>query len=121
MALVSKSDFVVAFHGESNEHLAVVYLGGRDIELGEAIAQELTAADFEVRRHDNPKLQGKSIANICNRGEKNRGVQLELSEGLRKTFFTSLKSADRNHPTAAFLAFVAAVSRALLKVCALVT
>ena len=116
VALVSKSDFVLAIHGEGSEHVEVVYLGGRDIELREAIAHELTAAGFEARLHDNPKLQGTSLANICNRGEKNRGVQLELSEGLRRTFFASLKSVDRNHPTAAFSSFVAAVGRALLKV-----
>lgn len=94
--------------------VAVAYLGRLDVDLAAAVEREIRAAGFEVRRHDNPALQGRAPENICNRGQTGRDVQLELSRGLREQFFESLTSAGRLHPKSQLELFAAAVRRALL-------
>ena len=66
-----------------------------------------------MREHENPNLQGKSSLNICNRGTNGAGVQLELSCGLRNTFFESLNEAGRARQTQEFHQFVDAVRQGL--------
>ena len=109
LSLVKAVDFVVAVHGEGG-HREVVYLGGRHFVLGERIRAELERHGFRVERHASPGLQGMDPANICNRCASGLGVQLELSAGLRKTFFASLSSATgRSQPTKQLLIFREAV------------
>lgn len=114
LKLLSAVSRVVAIHGEASGNIAVVFLGGLDEELGAIVERELRASGFEVRRHDNPALQGRATENICNRGQTGRGVQLELSRGLREQFFESLTPAGRLHPKERLGPFAAAVRRALL-------
>jgi phage replication-related protein YjqB (UPF0714/DUF867 family) len=114
LKLLSEVSRVVAIHGEASEGIAVAFLGGLDAELGAAIERELRSAGFEVRRHENPALQGRAAENICNRAQSGRGVQLELSRGLREQLFKSLTAAGRLHPTARLEEFAAAVRCALL-------
>lgn len=113
LKLLAGASRVVAVHGEASGDVAVAYLGGRDLELGAAVERELLAAGFDVRRHDNPSLQGLASENICNRGHTGRGVQLELSRWLREQFFESLSPAGRLHPKEPLELFAAAVRRAL--------
>lgn len=113
LKLLSTAIRVVAIHGEASGDKAVTFLGGLDAELGAAIERELLASGFQVSRHGNPELQGASADNICNRGQSRRGVQLELSRGLREQFFESLTPAGRRHPTARLEVFAAAVRRGL--------
>jgi phage replication-related protein YjqB (UPF0714/DUF867 family) len=80
MAIVRSAMMVVALHGAAGKK-PVVYLGGLNMEPGQAIAGRLQAAGFDVDRH--PGLQGASSANICNRGTSGQGVQLELTMSLR--------------------------------------
>jgi phage replication-related protein YjqB (UPF0714/DUF867 family) len=80
--LVEKSERVIAVHGcEGKGH--AVYLGGLDRALRDAIGTALEAGGFKTGTHSNPNLQGLAVANICNRGRSGRGVQLEISCGLR--------------------------------------
>jgi len=82
LKLVSGCDHVLAIHGcAAGER--TIYLGGRDALLRDAIGENLVAGGFRAGIHDNPDLQGISIANICNRGRRSRGVQLEISADLR--------------------------------------
>ena len=95
-------DFAVALSRKA------VFLGGRDHALGERIKAALHREGFDVRKHDD--LPGMDKQNICNRGTSGAGVQLELSNAVRKkTMFESLTREGRSHPTARFDAFVAAV------------
>lgn len=112
LKLVSKSNHVLAIHGEQSAE-EVVYMGGADSLLREKISEELIAADFRTEEHVNPSLQGTSSYNICNRGQRSKGVQLELSRGLRQTLFQSLSSAGRKSVTPGFYRFVQAVRRGL--------
>jgi phage replication-related protein YjqB (UPF0714/DUF867 family) len=82
LKLVSASDHVVALHGCADGE-EMIYLGGRDTALRDAIRVNLNAAGFMTGIHADPNLQGTSLRNICNRGRRRRGVQLEIGPGLR--------------------------------------
>jgi phage replication-related protein YjqB (UPF0714/DUF867 family) len=110
--LVRGSDTVVAIHGEGSEELSV-FLGGRDDELSVQLKAALERYGYAVKTHGNPDLQGLAAANICNRGRHDDGVQLELSYGLRHTFFQSLADKGRNKPTDELAMFAAAVREGL--------
>lgn len=110
--VVSRSRTAVAIHGENSQE-ATVFTGGADAMLRAHISNALEEAGFTVREHEKPNLQGKSRANICNRGSSGVGVQLELSRGLRSTLFESLSAAGRTRQTQVFHQFVDAVRQGL--------
>ena len=110
LTLVSRSAIVVTVHGEhGDEEGEAVFIGGLDETLGRRLGAALAAKGFDVRRHQDPRLQGRERKNICNRGTSGRGVQLELSRALRKEMFSSLSPKGRKHPTARFRDFVGAL------------
>ena len=111
--LVQESDSVVAIHGERSAELAV-FLGGSDADLGARIRVALEHHGYAVKTHADPDLQGRASGNICNRGRSGMGVQLELSSGLRKTFFRSLTASGRKTPTDELTRFAAAVREGVL-------
>ena len=80
--LIALCDIVVAVHGYAAPGPDVL-LGGLDERLKGAISQALAASGLacQVEGHRFP---GRDPRNICNRGRSGGGVQLELSEGLRK-------------------------------------
>ena len=106
--IVKDSDIVVAIHGERSDE-SVVYLGGLDKDLGNQLKIKLEETGFVVKYHQNSNLQGKSKSNICNRGRQGAGVQLELSEGIRNSFFQSLSAEGRKKPTPELKKFVTAI------------
>ena len=85
----ASTECVIAIHGE-NSNEKVVFLGGRDAARLRRLGEVLKQHGFCVRAHKSPRLQGTSLANICNRGRGQAGVQIELSNGLRRSFFHSL-------------------------------
>lgn len=110
--LVQESDTVVAIHGEASKELSV-FLGGRDHELCAQLKAILERYGFIVKTHGNPDLHGLATENICNRGRHGAGIQLELSSGLRQTFFQSLTDKGRKKPTDELFRFAAAVREGL--------
>ena len=112
LELVQSAESVLAIHGEGSEE-PVVFLGGRDMELGAHLRAALERHGYEVAAHQNNDLQGISIANICNRGRRKAGVQLELSSGLRKSLFKSLNAKGRKNPTDELATFAASVREGL--------
>lgn len=114
LTVVPRSGVVIALHGEhGEENGAVVFMGGLDEELGGRLGAALGARGFEVRRHSDPRLQGRDPENICNRGTSGKGVQLELSRAVRKQMFVSLSRDGRKHPTMRFFEFVEAMQGVL--------
>jgi phage replication-related protein YjqB (UPF0714/DUF867 family) len=81
LELLARSQTVVAVHA-CTEKKVVVYPGGRDDELMEAIVKELKVVGIPVANR-NIKYQGVNPDNICNRGASGKGAQLEISRGLR--------------------------------------
>ena len=112
LELVQKSDTVVAIHGEGSDELSV-FLGGRDVELAAKLKSVLDWHGYAVKTHENSDLHGLNEANICNRGRHGVGIQLELSSGLRQTFFQSLTDKGRKKPTDELVRFTAAVREGL--------
>lgn len=80
--IVARSDYVVAIHGCVGSE-GKVYIGGLDRELGSFIGEHVRNAGFDTGIHTRADLQGTSSRNICNRGRRGRGVQLEISRSLR--------------------------------------
>ncbi|WP_373054303.1 poly-gamma-glutamate hydrolase family protein [Thioalkalivibrio sp.] len=116
LALLAEADRVVAIHGceDRGSNDRGVYVGGRDAELRDRIIDALANAGFEAQI--DTKLPGLERNNICNRGRSGAGVQLEISEGLRSTFFENLATRrGRQHRTEAFTRFCRAVRMAVLQ------
>jgi phage replication-related protein YjqB (UPF0714/DUF867 family) len=82
-ALIARSDIVIALHGRRDREAPhSVWIGGLDGELSRGIAAELERAGFEAATegHEFPALD---LTNICNRGRRCKGVQLEIPRSLR--------------------------------------
>jgi phage replication-related protein YjqB (UPF0714/DUF867 family) len=113
LAMMALVDRVVTVHGEERDD-AVVFIGGLDKVGIERMNASLASSGFSVKEPDKTHLKGQSQTNICNRGRSGVGVQLEISEGLRRTFFRALSPrSERRHTTSEFARFVGAVRDAL--------
>jgi phage replication-related protein YjqB (UPF0714/DUF867 family) len=111
--IAKQSERVIAIHG-CGERKQVVYLGGLDAELRNEVRECLIEAGFNAEEHSDPDLQGISPENICNRNKNNRGVQLEISYGLRKLMFENVdKREGRIRTKPDFNKFVSAVRKAI--------
>ena len=112
IALVQTVQTAITVHGESSD-TRHVYLGGLDTDLTAHLEVALRAADFSIAVHHNPRMQGVHPANVCNRAQSGRGVQIEIARGLRETFFASMSEDGRQLPTPRCAEFVRAVRDAL--------
>jgi phage replication-related protein YjqB (UPF0714/DUF867 family) len=83
LALISGCDTVIAVHGYAASGPDVL-LGGLNERLKQAVAQALARIGLSCLSGGH-RFPGTHPRNICNRGRSGAGVQLELSEGLRKT------------------------------------
>jgi phage replication-related protein YjqB (UPF0714/DUF867 family) len=81
LALIAQCGFVVAIHGCAGDEPAV-YLGGLDVVLRDLLADALTSANVAAARsgHRYPAVHPN---NVCNRGARRMGVQLEITHSLR--------------------------------------
>lgn len=81
LALITQCSFVVAIHvcrGSSEK----VLLGGLDHVLKAKLADSLDKIGVEVETHGH-RYPATDPKNICNRGRRAKGVQLEISARLR--------------------------------------
>jgi phage replication-related protein YjqB (UPF0714/DUF867 family) len=113
LELVAASDYVISWHGAAGDDL-VTYVGGLDTEIGQRIKEALEGAGFTVAA-GNSELDGDSPANITNKSARAMGVQMELSLGLRQSFFADFTRAGRDSGvrTTDFYSYVMAVQTAL--------
>jgi phage replication-related protein YjqB (UPF0714/DUF867 family) len=81
--LICGCDTVVAVHGYAAAGPDVL-LGGLNERLKEEVARALAQSGFSCQT-DGHRFPGRDPRNICNRGRSGEGVQLELSESLRKS------------------------------------
>jgi phage replication-related protein YjqB (UPF0714/DUF867 family) len=110
--LAEKSRTVVVIHGCADPD-PVVYIGGRHAVLKQHLRNALQDAGFRVS--ETVRFPGVNPDNICNRCGAKRGVQLEISIGLRRLMFGDLKRSQRKQPLPVFYRFVAAVQRGIAK------
>ena len=79
--IISRSHSVVAIHAHTGAD-GIVYLGGLDSTFMNNIAHELITRRIDVSK-EHPVFLGSNLDNICNRGKRKKGVQLEISRDLR--------------------------------------
>jgi phage replication-related protein YjqB (UPF0714/DUF867 family) len=112
VVVARRAEVVVTIHGCS-ESSETVFVGGRHRELKAAICTALRAAGFRALVAARPGLQAVKRANLCNRGRSGRGVQLEISAGLRSKLLIGLNTHQEGRPTPLFALFVAAIRQVL--------
>lgn len=103
---------VLAIHGMSDNE-EVVYLGGLNTSLREKIRAMLAHAGFAVQESPRTALQGRNPANLCNRGASGAGVQLEISQKLRRKLFVPAENDGEKSKNRLFDDFVSALRKAL--------
>jgi len=107
---IKRARVVLAIHG-CEEHRAIIYMGGLDREMRKKVSKALVEAGFTVG--EQPDLAGSDPKNLCNRGIRGGGVQLEISSGLRRLMFEGLSRQGRKKVTLVFHEFVTAVRQAI--------
>ncbi|MFH0845343.1 MAG: poly-gamma-glutamate hydrolase family protein [Pseudomonadota bacterium] len=110
--MARNSETILAIHGCKGDK-EVVYIGGKDIGRREKVKKRLEKAHFLVE--EEPRFPGISPLNICIRGRSGKGVQLEISRGLRRLMFQDLSRTTRKMTTGIFEDFVQALRGALRK------
>lgn len=113
LKLLNSSKGTIAIHGCSgNEQIA--YVGGLQDEIRDKIIAQLSENGIKATISSNSSLQGRDNNNICNRNSIGKGVQIELTEGLRSAMFVSLARTGRKIRTKLFKIFVSTI-RAVIK------
>jgi len=110
----SKNAFIViSIHGcrDKNE---LVFIGGKNEELKQKIIYALRTAGFRAVISEVPGLRGISPENICNRCKSGKGVQLEISRGLREKMFISIDRRSLRKKTEVFYKFVNTIKEVIL-------
>ena len=81
LTMLSRCDLGLGVHGCKGAHR--IYVGGLETLLVDLLVRQLAAAGLpatsEVPRH----LAGRDPSNVCNRGKRGRGAQLEITMDLR--------------------------------------
>jgi phage replication-related protein YjqB (UPF0714/DUF867 family) len=81
LELAASHAVVLGVHGCKGES-SQVYVGGRDDELATVLTGKLLAAGLPVAATGH-KYPGRNPLNICNRGARGLGAQLEFTHDLR--------------------------------------
>lgn len=109
--LIACSHTVVTIHGCADA-APVVFIGGLDRVLKRRLIEELQHAGFDAQ-DDNSHHAGSSPLNLCNRGKRGQGIQLEITRGLRRQMFAGMRRHAREETTPIFASFTATVRRVL--------
>lgn len=80
MSLVARCECVLAVHGCMGESL--IHVGGLDEAFTRRLASRLIEAGFPVEERSE-KYPGRHPRNVCNRGARAMGAQLEFTYDLR--------------------------------------
>ncbi len=110
--IAEESERVLAIHG-CRDRDDVIYVGGNDLELINQLLHEIKQAGFIAKESMRQNLQGTKPGNICNRGRRGKGGQIEISEGLREKMFEGLFHHPVKRKNSIFHDIVSAIIRAL--------
>jgi phage replication-related protein YjqB (UPF0714/DUF867 family) len=115
LALVKSAHWALSLHGCMGLS-PIVYLGGRDREHIPMVKAFLKDGGFDASAQ-NHRFSASNPFNLCNRGRSGKGLQLELTKGLRSTFFQDLdRRSGRQHPTQYFSTFLIALQQIVSKI-----
>lgn len=81
LALLSHSSTAIGIHGCRGE--AKIYVGGLDGQLTTLLTTQLTAVGLPATTECPRHLAGREQRNVCNRGTRGSGAQLEITIDLR--------------------------------------
>jgi len=115
LEIACNANTVITIHGCSDKD-EIIYAGGRNHELKLVISEKLTANGFKIKNSQQDELKGKSEYNICNRCRSGKGIQLEISSGLRQKMFNFIGSIPTECKTEIFYRFVRTIREVLLPV-----
>jgi len=113
LTVCAAAQTVVTIHGCRGETLAV-HVGGRNRDFKSRICHALARVGFSARISTRKGLRGENPANLCNRCMSGSGVQLEITEGLRKMMFTCHEGRGIRGKAKSFFHFTSAVKNALV-------
>ncbi|WP_089269328.1 poly-gamma-glutamate hydrolase family protein [Puniceibacterium sediminis] len=93
--IVREHAVVVAFHGRKDrDDPTTVHVGGLDADTRDAIIKELQLEGFHAAVGCD-ELAGEHKDNICNRGSRSLGVQLEIPKFLRDALLSKPDLLDQ--------------------------
>lgn len=95
LALVSYHEHAVSIHGYKGDEEKCTIVGGRDIQLRDAIVKSLNEYGFKAVAATD-RFAGKEETNIVNRCRTGMGVQLEISSAQRAALFSDSKNTEPN-------------------------
>lgn len=98
--MLDQSHIVLAVHGCRSSR-KIIFVGGRQNAWAERFIEGFRRAGFASEQGEY-NISGISTRNICNRGINRMGVQIELTEGLRRELFTGLTASGRRQATPLF-------------------
>ena len=82
LELISTCSTVIAIHGCGGAQPKVL-LGGRDAALRDQLAAALAAQHIDAATSGH-RFPASQLSNVCNRGARRKGVQIELTDPLRR-------------------------------------
>ena len=89
--LAAKHSVVLGIHGCKGTRS--IYVGGRDARLRADLTAALLSTGVRVKSHGH-KFPAMEPGNICNRGTRGRGAQLEITRDLRKSPYWLARIAE---------------------------
>lgn len=95
LALVSYHEHAVSIHGYKDDEEKCTIVGGRDIQLRDAIVKSLNEYGFKAVAATD-RFAGKEETNIVNRCRTGMGVQLEISSAQRAALFSDSENTEPN-------------------------
>jgi phage replication-related protein YjqB (UPF0714/DUF867 family) len=86
LALLATAEIAIGVHGRKDkDDPAAIWVGGLHEPLRDVIARELATAGVKTKIVDEGHpLSGRDPRNICNRGRRGAGVQLEMPARIRQ-------------------------------------
>lgn len=82
LALAGNAEMIITVHGCQGDQ-TVTYVGGRAEKIRQNLIIALRKGGFEARHSTRLDLRGIHPLNLCNRGRRAMGIQLELSKRMR--------------------------------------
>ena len=112
LEMVAAAQTAVTIHG-AKEDAPAIYIGGLNRPLIAALSAEINRVGFPVSTRVPTRFGGERPGNICNKCRSKRGVQLEITHGVRLKMFKNLSRRGRKTPTELFHTFVSIVRHVL--------
>lgn len=85
---LNQVETVISIHGQKDTERSFVMIGGLDRDLRNKLRNSLQTSGFIIELPPD-ELDGDNQINVCNRGTKKQGVQLEISHKLREELTTN--------------------------------